>query len=193
MSLFNSLPKALEFGGSSYKVGLLVGYLLNGNNHPLNVRITASASVAPTSVLKQYGIVSGLISGITDIADLHTRTLWLGSARIKGKGRFGQFLSDKDIGCYKNFLGSYFEIGCNGFIESLIFDFGFLVERIDHNSVMNILPPPIFSNSGSRADICRSFEGGVLEKAVNKTMEDCNDREVNRGDFIRGIIDGFNY
>ena len=201
MSIFNSLPKAFDFGEDYYKSGILAGYLLNIRNHRGenhmggNIRLSAATSKVPAYV--PYS--GGQITNITDIVDLHARTLWLGDGRlgINSRGNFLRFLSDYDIplSCKSRSVFTH-GISCTSFIENLIFEFGFWVDKNPIASRAQIFPSDLIVNPQDYAGI--EYELKKLCDTEKRVLAAENDtygkgNDFDEDEFVRGMRDGYNY
>lgn len=192
MSVLNSLPKALDFGESCYKAGAFIGYLCRAVNYlGRNISITAATSKAPANLPFTYG----KITGITDIIALHTRTLWLGRGKINANpnGNFLKFLEDFDIELSEKTMKSTgVEISCNALIESLIFEFGFYVEKYPHTTTVKVFPP-FFLHSSDKSDLSGSELSDFVKEEKKALAIDDIIITFDEDDFIRGIRDGYRY
>lgn len=202
MSVLNSLPASLNFGGKIFNAGFFLGYLCNINHyaHPTDDRlngtilITADTSTVPSGV----SFTEGVIQNITDIVDLHARTLWLGNARLhisKGTPLY-DFMYENDMlhnPASRSHITDYaykIVVYCTKLIEALITEWGFEVHK-EADSRKALVYPPIVDTFNIHGEETALRKFCDIEKRVLAESVSLPEIEFNEDEFIRGLIEGF--
>ncbi|MBP0964093.1 MAG: hypothetical protein J5999_02255 [Oscillospiraceae bacterium] len=201
-----------------YQEGFLLGYLHNIRRYDLSaifgmgtfgigtLTVTAASSAVEPGVSPDFD-EPAIRTGITNVVELHKKTLWTGSGKITERSG-NLFGSLKQMGM--EFTGRNSEyskitsISCTRYVEQLITFWGFSVFKRPEESSLLIIP--LFVGYDNIIGDC-AWDSDEASDGVNSAGETSADELWNRqiaekptlpdsgrlNEFKRGFFDGYNF
>ena len=204
---------------AEYQEGFLLGYLHNIRHYDLSpifgcgtfgigsLTVTASSSTVKRGVSSDFD-EPFIRTGITNVIELHHKTLWTGNGKITEKSgklfgvlkEMGMVFSEKNME-----YSRVTTISCNRYVEQLITFWGFSVFKRPEEAALSIIP--LFVGYDNIVGDC-AWDSDEASDGANSAAEtsaeemwrrqiaeklDCPLDNFNLDDFRRGFIDGYKF
>lgn len=192
-----------------YQEGFLLGYLCNMKNYNLKgltgsrsqgVLISAASSKIEPGISPDFD-EPFIRTGISNIAELHSKTLWLGNGRISdSSGRLFEAARTAGIELKLN-ISSPYSFSCTQYAEELITAWGFSAVKDPMHTTMYVYPlfigidlsgdTPVFRSNGGVVPIDKGNSADEIWGHISRRLNENNIKLSD--DFRKGFFDGINY